>query len=111
MTLHALAVALFATLGVYNFLLYRAWHRHLVRLAQHHDLPRRRKLASYHYPVVVLLYVVPLLWLVTWVFTAHRGELERWFVGALLVASIGPALVWWFHRWPSLKALGYGRPR
>jgi len=107
-TQHALAIAVFFALGIYNLLIYRGWHNHLIRLAKEHDLPRRRKLATYRTPIVILLLMIPFLSVINWV---HDNKaIELWFTAVFLLVALAPSFIYSFRQRPLMKALGYVRP-
>ena len=98
----------FCALGVYIFLLFRAWFKHLMKLAQRYELAQRRRLAAFRYPAVVVLFAVPVMSALAW--SIRCTQVVHAVVGVFLLAAFAPAYIWWFRHWPSLRALGYGRP-
>jgi hypothetical protein len=102
-------IAGFVALSVYVFGLCFWWHRYLIALAGRHDIPERRRRAARRFPVIALLFVVPVL---ATLFCCIRAiPTSRHFVALALICSIVPGVIWWVWKMPSLAALGYGRQR
>jgi hypothetical protein len=102
-------IAAFVVLGAYIFGLFRLWYRYLVGLASRYDIPARRKRAAILFPLVLLLFIVPVL---AAVFFGIRATPTIGHLAVIaLLCSLAPGVIWWFRRMPSLYALGYGRQR
>ena len=94
----------------------RWWHAYLVRLAEKHDIPARRKIAAGWYPLTALFLLG--LMCFTWIYSAillapemrRRPGLHILILVGFLSAIL-PAVMWWARGWKALTALGYGRPR
>jgi hypothetical protein len=96
-------------LCAYVFGLFYLWYRFLVSLASRCDIPERRRRAARWYPVVMLLFVIPVLAALFCCLKAIPAS--RHLVAGVLACSILPGLIWWICKMPSLSALGYGRQR
>ena len=103
-TVSALALVAF---GIFVFLVFTWWFRHLVRLAERHDLQQRRRLAALHYLAVMLLLGGAMVGTLVPIF--FTLVVPAWFVATGFVLALLPAAVWWVRRIPALKFLGYGR--
>jgi hypothetical protein len=91
--------------GSYLFVVYYVWFRHLVSLAETYDLPTRKKKAG-NRSIFVVLAILPsvplsLLAISDLLRTQPLLALCAW------LASLAPALMWWFRRSPQMRSMGY----
>jgi hypothetical protein len=100
-------IGVFLVLGVYIFGLLRWWYRHLKSLAERYDIPERRKRAGRWYPVLVLIFVPPVL--ITFIWFIRMAPASKYLVCVAMICSLVPGFIWWIRKMPGLAALGYGR--
>ena len=106
---YGLLVAGFAALAAYLLLVFRAWHGHLTRLAERHDLIARRRKAARHYAFVAILLIVPMVSVVLWGLTELRAAHGSPVVVLLLfLGALAPGIIWGRRRRSQLRALGFG---
>ena len=104
---YVFATVLIGALGACFHFAYRWWVAHLTDLAQNHALDIRRRLAALHF--VPLLLALGAVLLATLYGVLRFYPVNHLFLVVAVALAIVPNLVWWFRRWPSLRALGYGR--
>ena len=104
---YTISASALVALGTFVFLVFTWWFRHLVGLAERHDLQQRRRLAAFHYLAVTLLLGSAMVGTLLSIFFMFM--VPRWFVAAGFVLVLLPAIIWWVPRIPTLKSLGYGR--
>lgn len=113
---YLLFVAVYLGMGLAVFAIGRSWHTYLIRLADKHDIPTRRKIAAGWYPVVAVLMlgIMCSAWIYSVILLApefHRDLRLNLLVLIGFLAATLPTIVWWARRWKQLAALGYGRQR
>jgi hypothetical protein len=105
MTSFVIPLAGLLAFGSYLFLVYYVWFRHLVSLAETYDFPTRKKKAG-NRSILVALALLPSfplsLLAISDLLRAHPLlALCAW------LASLAPALTWWFRRSPQMRSMGY----
>ena len=104
---YLVAAAAFAALGIWMFILVRCWHRHALNLASRYDIPQRRKVAAFHYVLILPFVGGPMIGTI-WFVTRHTSVASLVLVLGYILA-LAPALIWWGSRMKELQKLGYGR--
>lgn len=107
MTTYFEIIAAFIALGAYVYGLFHWWYRYLTNLASRYDVPVRRKRAGILFPVVLFLFVLPVL--APFLFSVRAIPTSGLLAVAALFCSVAPGAIWWIRKLPSLSALGYGR--
>lgn len=101
------AAVVFSALALVLHLVNEWWYRHLMRIAETHELESRRALAGRQGPA--LIGGVTVLFVVALYGVFRFDAVDPLFVLSGIAAAIVPNLLWWLWRWPALRALGYGR--
>ena len=95
-------------LGVWYSILFRWWYRHLTALAARHDLSMRRKLAAFHYVLVLPFIMGPFIGVFSYVLNLHEVNIVFILIG--YACALAPAMIWFLPHTKDLKNLGYGHP-
>jgi len=103
------AAVVFSALALVVHLANEWWYRHLMRIAETHELESRRALAARQGRALIL--AVTALFVVALYGIFRLAAVNPLFVLAGVAAAIVPNLLWWLWRWRALRALGYGRPQ
>jgi len=101
--------SLYVVLGFATFGAFRWWYAFLIRLAEKHDVPTRRKIATRWYLLFALLLLLG-LWSIIICSVALIHRLSA-LIPAVLITALLPSFIWWFRRLNTLTELGYGRQR
>ena len=101
------AAVVFSALALVVHLADEWWYRHLMRIAETHELESRRALAARQGRFLVLALAVLILVALYGIF--RLVAVDPLFILGGVAAAIAPNLLWWLWRWPALRALGYGR--
>jgi hypothetical protein len=101
--------AIFITLGVYLFALYRWWYGYLIALADRYDIAERRRRAAQRYLLVLPIVVAPTLCAV--LSCVSLFPKIGVFTVIAFVCSIAPAMIWFIRGISRLQDLGYGKQR